>query len=94
MDHAHAAPQEVECHGVLATAAEWREVRATLADVASRAAFLGYASDRIGPWELSAQRRCLGTWPAGEAKLVVTVSHRHDLVRQWLAGLPIQGALS
>jgi hypothetical protein len=94
MDNLRGASQEVECLGVLATAAEWREVRATLADVAARAAFVGYASERVGPWELSAQRRSMGQWPPGDAQLLVTVQHRHDLVRQWLAELPVQGALS
>lgn len=85
---------EVDCVGALATAAEWREVRATLADVAARAAFTGYASDRFGAWELSAQRRSLGPWPPGDAQLIVTLIHGQDLVRQWLAELPVEGFLS
>lgn len=86
--------REVDCVKVLATAAEWREVRATMADVAARAAFVGYASDRFGPWEMSAQRRCLGNWPPGDAKLILTLTHGQDLVRQWLAELPMAGVLS
>ena len=94
MDARRGLASEVECQGILATEAEWREVRASLADVAARAAFVGYASDRFGPWELSAQRRSIGVWPPGETQLVVTVLHRQDLVRQWLAELPMAGALS
>lgn len=86
--------QDVDCASVLATAAEWREVRSTMADVAARAAFAGYASDRFGPWEMSAQRRSLGAWPPGDAQLILTLAHRQDLVRQWLSELPMAGTPS
>lgn len=85
---------EVECPGVTATDAEWRELRATAVDVAVRASFAGYASDRFGSWEISAQRRAMGVWPPGTATLLLTLAHRHCLVRQWLADVPAAELLS
>jgi hypothetical protein len=78
----------------MATDAEWRELRAALSDVAVRAAFGGYASDRFGAWQISVQRRTMGPWPPGDALLVVTLQHHQQRVQQWLAELPMTGTLS
>jgi hypothetical protein len=61
------ADVQVVCRDVMATDAEWRELRAAFCDVAARAAFGGYASDRFGARQISAQRRAMGPWPPGAA---------------------------
>jgi hypothetical protein len=93
METAQRIAPEVECPGVLATAEEWAAVRASLVDVAARAAFLGYASDRLGRWEISAQRQAVGTWPPGLAALLVTLVCGCDIVRRWRAEVSMDGAL-
>ena len=57
--------EEVDCVAVFATNEQWRAVRVLAADVAARAAYLGYASDRFEAWQVSAQRRAMGPWPPG-----------------------------
>ena len=51
---------EADCLSAVVPEPEWRMVRAVAVDVAERAAFTGYASDRFGAWELCAQRQLLG----------------------------------
>ena len=79
---------EVECVAVFATNEQWRAVRVLAADVAARAAYLGYASDRFEAWQVSAQRRAMGPWPPGDAQLLLTLQQGHSTVRQWLAAVP------
>ena len=64
-------------------------VRAATVDVASRAAYLGYASDRFGAWEVCAQRQDMGPFPPGLAVVHLLVTHRHNVLRTWLADLPM-----
>jgi len=82
---------DVECHGAIASECEWREVRATAVAVAERAAFLGYASDRFGDWEVCGQRRSLGQWPPGLASVQITLIQRQQRLVQWLAHMPAMG---
>lgn len=80
--------EEVDCVAVFATTEQWRAVRVLAADVAARAAYLGYASDRFEAWQVSAQRRAMGPWPPGDAQLLLTLQQGHSTVRQWLAAVP------
>ena len=80
---------ESDCGCVLATDPEWRMLRATAVDVAGRAAFAGYASDRFGAWELCAQRRSFCRWPPGTAMVQLSVLHRHRVLTRLVAGVRV-----
>lgn len=69
----------------MASEPEWRMVRAVAIDVAGRAAFTGYASDRFGAWELCARRQSLGPWPPGTALVWMSVLHGHTVLIRLLA---------
>lgn len=84
--------KEVECPGVMATAAEWAAIRASVVDAAERAAFSGYANDRLGRWEISVQRQAMGRWPPGCAAVVVTIVCGHELLRRWRTEIPVMGS--
>jgi hypothetical protein len=85
---------ELDCLGVMATADEWQSVRAVAMEVAERAAFEGYASDRFGSWEVCAQRHEIGAWPPGVASLRLSLLQGQRVLGQWLADLPMTGELS
>ena len=76
---------EADCLSAVVPEPEWRMVRAVAVDVAERAAFTGYASDRFGAWELCAQRQLLGPWPPGAALVLLSVLHRHTVLTRLLA---------
>lgn len=82
---------DVDCCGIEATDSEWRMLRATAVDVAARAAFSGYASDRFGPWEVCAKRQAVGTWPPGTATVGLMLLHQHRVLGHWMAGVPMGG---
>lgn len=91
MDLTRRVAPEVDCPCAVATAEEWAAVRAPVVNVAERAAFTGYASDRMGRWEISVQRQSMGQWLPGWAEVLVTLVFAHSVVRRWRTELPMSG---